>query len=162
MCDALLQQWGRVRRSLIKTTAQLTAQLAWLIRGSVGTKACSPLHCHSVRVSLSLLRMSTDPLALQRTCLSLKLGVDHIIPLNRGSRFWLQRAWSRDRSRTCPWAQFYLPILHTADSTEIIPLQPEGLGQASSTVHLETSRSTLGSWIMEMLGIINSNYLMQV
>lgn len=30
-----------VRRCLIKTTDQLTAQLAWLIRGSVGTKALS-------------------------------------------------------------------------------------------------------------------------
>lgn len=39
-----------VRRCLIKTTDQLTAQLAWLIRGSVGTKARSPLLSLSAHV----------------------------------------------------------------------------------------------------------------
>lgn len=48
-----------VRRCLIKTTDQLTAQLAWLIRGSVGTKAHSPLLSPSLCLSPSLNTMRT-------------------------------------------------------------------------------------------------------
>lgn len=47
-----------VRRCLIKTTDQLTAQLAWLIRGSVGTKARSPLLSYSWCLSLTLSLLS--------------------------------------------------------------------------------------------------------
>ena len=94
-----------VRRCLIKTTDQLTAQLAWLIRGSVGTKARSPLLSLSLSVSLSLslsfmhtytcTLLHSHPLTgfERMTWLSLNLATDQIILLNRQSRIWLKIAW---------------------------------------------------------------------
>lgn len=91
-----------VRRCLIKTTDQLTAQLAWLIRGSVGTKARSRLLSLPLGVSCSLSCTCTHahfldshPLAgfEHGTWLSLNLAIEHIILLNRQSRFWLKIAW---------------------------------------------------------------------